>query len=453
MTTAAACGLESVDSSLEADADNNSFYRSLDQFYRAYNPVHGQLSAFLCATGIVLNLANIVVLTRPSMLSSINHILTAVAVCDIGLMLSYLVFLGHFVLTDSHYCDPNTYSHGWAVFLLLHANFSVFTHTLSLYLTVAMALLRYLMVRQHHKTDLSAPSVGCGIIAFSTLLVLALCTPNFMTYWIQPVDGCLSSEVIRNESRSKVADVVSQPQTFYVNFATYPGSCVIQLLSFWIGGIVFKIVPCVILCIFMGLLIDVIISAAKRRRRLLREDGHALGQNDRTTVMLVLIVLVFLITEVPQGLLAVLSGLLGPVFFHRVYKSLGDILDLLSLLNSSVNFFLYCVMSRNFRQVFCHIFFRTDMVVSMQKTTRLSRLRDTRNREDLRPIAQQMEMANVQHQTVALLDQRLDQIGDSGDEMDFKPPLRLQNGYENLHFAPVNSTERPLVIHRPLRSV
>lgn len=70
-------------------------------------------------------------------------------------------------------------------------------------------------------------------------------------------------------------------------------------------------------------------------------------QTDRTTRMLVAVLLLFLITEIPQGIMALLSGILGRQFFTRCYSTgMGEILDLLALLNSAINFLLYCSMSR-----------------------------------------------------------------------------------------------------------
>ena len=74
-------------------------------------------------------------------------------------------------------------------------------------------------------------------------------------------------------------------------------------------------------------------------------------QTDRTTRMLVAVLILFLVTEIPQGVMALLSGVLGRQFFTRCYTNgMGEILDLLALLNSAINFLLYCSMSRQFRR-------------------------------------------------------------------------------------------------------
>ena len=71
--------------------------------------------------------------------------------------------------------------------------------------------------------------------------------------------------------------------------------------------------------------------------------------------MLVVVVLSFVLTELPQGVLALASAVDQRVFDH-VYVPLGDVWDVLVLVNSSVNFILYCTMSAQFRRTFGHIF-------------------------------------------------------------------------------------------------
>jgi len=50
----------------------------------------------------------------------------------------------------------------------------------------------------------------------------------------------------------------------------------------------------------------------------------------------------------PQGVLALLSGFYEHLFY-AVYAPLGDVWDILVLVNSAVNFVVYCTMNRRFR--------------------------------------------------------------------------------------------------------
>lgn len=71
-------------------------------------------------------------------------------------------------------------------------------------------------------------------------------------------------------------------------------------------------------------------------------------ENSRATLMLIIVCALFLITEFPQFVLIILSAI-DQVFYEEVYVKLGDLLDMIVLINSSINFILYCTMSKSFR--------------------------------------------------------------------------------------------------------
>ena len=78
--------------------------------------------------------------------------------------------------------------------------------------------------------------------------------------------------------------------------------------------------------------------------------------SDRTTRMLLAVLLIFLITEFPNGIVFLLSGILGEIFYQNVCLKVGEILDIFALINSAANFILYCTMSRLFRTTFTRMY-------------------------------------------------------------------------------------------------
>jgi hypothetical protein len=144
-------------------------------------------------------------------------------------------------------------------------------------------------------------------------------------------------------------------------------------LLFCIYSVVIKILPCIILTVVSVRLINSLVKAKRQKDRLLQrsketnDDGSSRrcnevgachrGGGDRTTRMLLAVLLLFLGTEFPQGILGLLSGLLDESFFRTCYIPLGDILDFAALSNSALNFILYTAMSNKFRQTFMQIFF------------------------------------------------------------------------------------------------
>ena len=54
-----------------------------------------------------------------------------------------------------------------------------------------------------------------------------------------------------------------------------------------------------------------------------------------------------------QGTLGLLPAIHGRQFYKECYNPLGDIMDMLALVNCSTNFLLYCFMSTQFRTTLC----------------------------------------------------------------------------------------------------
>lgn len=107
-----------------------------------------------------------------------------------------------------------------------------------------------------------------------------------------------------------------------------------------------------------------------------RRPSKSERRADRTTRMLVAVLLLFLVTEIPQGVLGLLSGVLGDCFFRNCYHNFGEIMDILALLNGAINFILYCSMSRQFRATFGHLF-KPKIMKKWQPTTQQTDVQST----------------------------------------------------------------------------
>lgn len=158
----------------------------------------------------------------------------------------------------------------------------------------------------------------------------------------------------------------------------------LKKVNFWVFSVVTKLGPCFLLTYLSLALISTLVEVDKRKARLhnrgVFRDDSTLSRSqsvternmrigdmtkrssiskyyaERTNRMLVAVLLLFLVTEFPSGILVLLSGIFGDHFFQEVYSPLGEILDILALINSSVNFILYCTMSGAFRKTFKSLF-------------------------------------------------------------------------------------------------
>ncbi|CAJ0586391.1 unnamed protein product, partial [Mesorhabditis spiculigera] len=133
--------------------------------------------------------------------------------------------------------------------------------------------------------------------------------------------------------------------------------CGLLKVAYWTNGILFKVVPCILLTLSIVALLKIIADVANRRKNLAQVMNKKKMPRDHTTPMLVAVLSIFLVAELPQGILHVSNAIFDNETFHRrVYIPLGDLMDLLSLINSAVNFIIYCAMSRKFRAVFLNLF-------------------------------------------------------------------------------------------------
>jgi hypothetical protein len=86
-------------------------------------------------------------------------------------------------------------------------------------------------------------------------------------------------------------------------------------------------------------------------------SNNKMNDNFRTTLMLLSVCILFIITELPQSIFILLSIIMGNNFYDDAYTPLGDLFDIIALVNNSINFLMYCLMSRIFRNTFWNIFF------------------------------------------------------------------------------------------------
>lgn len=144
-------------------------------------------------------------------------------------------------------------------------------------------------------------------------------------------------------------------------------------INFWVHAVLIKLLPCCLLTVISLWLIREVYSANQHQKKIrvynacpsnnkaIKRQYKADRRTNRTTKMLVAVLLLFLVTELPQGILGLLSGILGRCFFKRCYDLFGELMDALALLNGAINFVLYCSMSRQFRMTFGQMMWRAHL--------------------------------------------------------------------------------------------
>ena len=333
--------------------------------------------------------------------NSTNFLLTALAVSDMLTMLSYIPFAVQFYCLHGSRPTPARNSLAWMRFLLFHCHFSVTTHTTSIWLGVLLAVFRYSTVRRPG-ADCGGGGAGGGAaasklrtarwaVAAVYVLSVVVLVPTYMMLSIVRVD-------VHRIVDAEVASAAAANSTAAVNFSSVSRSAVefvvdedgyvgaiydfidvdvdidvggnsflfghfVTRLNFWIHALVIKLVPCFLMSVFGLLIVCAVRTTHSRGLRLRVNSTRAAGlrqsrrNHHRTTTMLVVVIVLFLVTELPQGVLSLVCGI-RTEYFHAVYTPLGDVMDIVALVNNAVNFTLYCAMSHRFRRRFFELFCR-----------------------------------------------------------------------------------------------
>ncbi|XP_047512860.1 G-protein coupled receptor dmsr-1-like [Pieris napi] len=333
-------------------------------FNKVYSRLHGYIAIVICIVGSATNSINITVLSRREMSSPTNSILTGLAVADLLVMLEYIPYVLHMNIKIGPQVNKNTYA--WTVFVYFHSIFSQTFHTISIWLAVTLAVWRYIAIAYPHRNRSWCSKRNTSIAIVSAYVICPfLCLPIYFAMNI------VSSEVTA-KNNSQFAEDLSLPQnrTVYVLEMSKNKELVTAIM--WIYSVILKLVPCIALSILSSCLISKLTTTDRRRQKLLKRSsvgpneaekqclaeessaGRCSSRTDRTTRMLLAVLGLFLSTEVPQGLLGLVSAL-APDFFKSCYSMFGDLMDVLALFTSSVNFVLYCSMSRQFRCTFARL--------------------------------------------------------------------------------------------------
>ncbi|KAL3861145.1 hypothetical protein ACJMK2_007214, partial [Sinanodonta woodiana] len=321
--------------------------QELVSFAKVYAHYHGYISICVCLFGIITNIFNITVLTRKAMRTPVNHILSWLAVSDVITMVSYVPFALHFYcMYPSGSKTVRKNSQSWMTFMIFHINLTATTHTISIWLCVTLAIVRFLHIRIPTKGNAARirriyqAKVMVFIVCIASTLILI---PNYM-----------SNQLLKDHENET-------NDTVYVLRDLKLGrndTELLVLINVWVYALIAKLVPCMLMAIFGSLLIYNIHVKIRHRRKILQISGSnsvRLSEHSRTTKMLLAVIVLFLLTELPQGVLIVCSACIEN-FFDRVYIPLGDVMDIVALVNNAVNFILYCSMSSKFRQTLVHLY-------------------------------------------------------------------------------------------------
>lgn len=405
----------------------------------SYKHVHGYLSLAVCLLGTLANTLNIIVLTRREMRTSTNAILTGLAVADLAVMLEYMPYALHDYILAERWSREQQLNYTWACYIKFHAIYAQVLHTISIWLTVMLAVWRYIAVTypqvsrewcgmRNTVLSIVMAYIICGVVVTPWLYLVSsiaqfeeVVTVQNKVLYSRPMSEYIlkyqakhdyanfsklsafnsTSGVVTNSSSSGNPTLES-PLSLQHNITVYRlyhsdmalKNSTLRLGTLLVYSVLIKLIPCIALTVLSLRLITALLEV-KRRRQMLHNQllkaeekssqsnasqampsggcavavgggGAAIGvvttasgaaasscpgttasalvdvnqmamnsslmirkkidkakQTDRTTQMLLAVLMLFLITELPQGIMGLLNTILGEAFFMQCYLKLS----------------------------------------------------------------------------------------------------------------------------------
>nr|XP_022910723.1 sex peptide receptor [Onthophagus taurus] len=335
-------------------------------------PMYGYIMPFLLIITIVANTLIVIVLSKKHMKSPTNVVLMAMAICDMCTLLFPAPWLIYMYTLGNHSKPlwPIGACYSWFV---MHEVIPNLFHTASIWLTLALAVQRYIYVCH-------AP------------MAIKLCTlPNVykcLTY-IMIVAAIHQGTRLTEEDYKSVVIEWNNQRVHVCNKTTaawirdYITEDIYYSVYYLFRVIFVHLIPCIALVVLNFLLFRALKQAQQRRDQLLsnknqKSECRKLRDSNCTTLMLIVVVTVFLIVEIPLAVVTLLHVLSSSVSVlkgfldYKVANTLILFTNFFIILSYPINFAIYCGMSRQFRETFKELFIRGTITNRNSGSTRYS---------------------------------------------------------------------------------
>ncbi|XP_066256266.1 sex peptide receptor [Euwallacea similis] len=333
-------------------------------------PLYGYLMPILLVITMVANTLIVVVLSRRHMRTPTNVVLMAMALCDLFTLLIPAPWLIYMYTFGNHYkpLNPVSLCHTWS---LMHEHLPNLFHTASIWLTLVLAVQRYIYVchapvaRRFCTMPNVYKCVGYTMCASALHQVPRMFESDYSLMKVlwnnQTVDVCIKSD----------AYWVQELITANVYYCVY--------YMFRVAFV--HLLPCIALVTLNLLLFRALKQAQKRRDILLSSNKKApktecrkMRESNCTTLMLIVVVSVFLLVEIPLAVVTILhiiSSMVIEFLDYHVANTLIIFSNFFITLSYPINFAIYCGMSRQFRETFKELFI-TDSANARNGSSRYS---------------------------------------------------------------------------------
>lgn len=333
----AGCNSTELFSSIPDPIAEESSYDALLESSRFW--IQRVLVPMITLIGVIGNTVTIVIMTRRRMRSSTNNYLAALAIVDI------LYLLGGFALSLKHYEFIQVkglfiYFHCFPFLILLTDTCS----NTSVWLTATFTVERYIAVCHPIKgkvlcTESRARKAVIGVVVFCFALTL----PTPFEYAV----------VEENDPATNMTRVS-------LSYSEFGRNELYKKIYYWLTVVLFTLVPFCLLAVFNAFLVrSVHISRRQRSKMTQRTDSSRDNQENKITVMLIAVVILFFVCQLPTAVTLLYTSIRSPEEGSEQEKLvfiLGNIFNFLMSINAAGNFILYCLLSQKYRRTFLQIF-------------------------------------------------------------------------------------------------
>ena len=311
-----------------------------EEFYVTAQFVTGLiLYPIICIVGLTGNTLTLIVLSHRKMETSTNVFLAALAVADIIKLLNDALYVIVNVLMRTLPVAGNRMMGYMYPFSHYVFNESV---CVASWLTVSVAVERYIAVCHAPQAKVVCTVPRARVISAGVFVAMSLLTvPSYLRYTRTTEWDATYNTTMFTIALSKLG----QNEAFMTGYT-------------WVQNLLRCIVP-----LFVLLVLNACIIYVLRRKR---SPGKKMFARNRITLMLIVVIVVFIICIFPDAIMSTFFRF-GYVDENNLVKGVREITDTLLAINSAVNFIIYCLCSKGFRDVFAEIFFRNCIQTAQNK--------------------------------------------------------------------------------------
>lgn len=188
---------------------------------------------------------------------------------------------------------------------------------------------------------------------------------------------CRSYNLLEIEWNGQKTEVCSIRTAYWIH--VYIGEDVYFTLYFLFRILFVHLIPCVSLVALNVLLFKAMKQAQDKRKKLFcenrKKECKKLRDANCTTLMLIVVVTVFLIVEIPLAVITglhIISSLLIDFLNYDVANLFILFANFFLIVSYPINFAIYCGMSRQFRETFKELFFKSSKSTKKECSSRYS---------------------------------------------------------------------------------